>query len=221
MANQFGLDAVKTLTKDLNTRLEFLEEVPVDEDMTYEGDIAALLKIAMKNEIEASEIAAFWMPTTPEINIKIGFARQVGDEARHYLLIWEYLFKQGADLRGFNPVELGYSALFMTMQQMQSTIERLAAAQFTREAIALRRNETLIDYLDLNGHGDIASIYRDQIQPDEQHHHDLGRRGLEDLIESEEDLAKARAAMERTLTVADELKQAARKTTGSLIIPGC
>ncbi len=50
-------------------------------------EMVHLLKIALRNELEASELAAFWMSSTPEVDVKLGFARQAGDEAKHYRLI--------------------------------------------------------------------------------------------------------------------------------------
>ena len=55
------------------------------------GQVIRRLKVALKNELEASELAALWMPTTPEVDVKLALARQAGDEARHYRLIEEHL----------------------------------------------------------------------------------------------------------------------------------
>ena len=67
------------------------------------SEIVRRLKIALKNELEASEIAALWMPTTLETEVKLALARQVGDEAKHYRLIEQHLEYMGVDLRDFNP----------------------------------------------------------------------------------------------------------------------
>src|SRR6266446_9498182 len=65
------------------------------------SEIVRRLKMALKNELEASEIAASWIPSTPEIEVKLALARQVGDEAKHYRLIEEHLAKIGrASCRG-------------------------------------------------------------------------------------------------------------------------
>ena len=50
-------------------------------------DVVTLLKLALQSEMEASEIAALWMPTTPELDAKQVLAHQVGDEMKHYDLI--------------------------------------------------------------------------------------------------------------------------------------
>src|SRR5436190_14332791 len=75
------------------------------------SEIVRRLKMALKNELEASEIAAVWIPTTPETEVKLALARQAGDEAKHYRLIEEHLEKTGADLSGFNPGAEGYGPM--------------------------------------------------------------------------------------------------------------
>src|SRR5215510_4130782 len=50
-----------------------------------QAEVIRRLKVALKNELEAAELAAFWIPSTPEVDVKLALARQAGDEARHYL----------------------------------------------------------------------------------------------------------------------------------------
>ena len=69
-----------------------------------------LLKIALKNELEATEIAARWLVSTPDIEVKLALARQAGDEARHYRLIEAHLQELGADLSGFDPLAPGLNS---------------------------------------------------------------------------------------------------------------
>ena len=47
--------------------------------------------------LKASELAAIWMNTTSELDVKLALARQVGDEARHYRLIVDRLKALGVD----------------------------------------------------------------------------------------------------------------------------
>ncbi|PYT37941.1 MAG: hypothetical protein DMF52_00935 [Acidobacteria bacterium] len=44
------------------------------------GGQVRLLQIALANEISVSELAAAWMPSTPEVDIKIALARQAGEQ---------------------------------------------------------------------------------------------------------------------------------------------
>src|SRR2546427_446860 len=58
-----------------------------------EGDLNVpnLLRVALRNELEATEIAARWLVTTDAVDVKLALARQVGDEAKHYRMIAERL----------------------------------------------------------------------------------------------------------------------------------
>ena len=50
-----------------------------------------MLQVALANEISVSELAAAWMSNTPEVDVKIAFARQAGDEAGHFELVADRL----------------------------------------------------------------------------------------------------------------------------------
>src|SRR5207253_3175303 len=84
MASDFATELHQYVTEQL-LKLDLLkDETPAV--AAGQPEIVRRLKIAMKNELEASELAALWMPTTPEIDVKLGLARQSGDEAKHYRL---------------------------------------------------------------------------------------------------------------------------------------
>src|SRR5579859_6348118 len=100
--------------------------------------VANLLVLALKNEIEATECAAGWIATTPEIDVKLSFARQAGDEAKHFALIEKRLGELGVDTSRFDPKPR--SLLLQYLASLGTTVERVAAGQFTREALALVRN---------------------------------------------------------------------------------
>ena len=134
-----------------------------------------LLKVALKNEIEATEIAARWLVTTDDVEVKMAFARQAGDEAKHYRMIAERLRELGVDLDGFNPLAKGYGPLFVYLDTLTTTVERVAAGQFTREAVAVVKNRQFIEFCDRAGDRVTATLYRDVIEPDERFHHQLGR----------------------------------------------
>src|SRR5215831_18130181 len=70
-------------------------------------NVPNLLKVALKNEIEATEIAARWLVTTDDVEVKLAFGRQVGDEAKHYRLIAERLGTLGVDARTLDPLAGG------------------------------------------------------------------------------------------------------------------
>jgi 1,2-phenylacetyl-CoA epoxidase catalytic subunit len=183
--------------------------------------VDALLKLALKNEIEASEIAAAWMTRSPELDVKLALARQAGDEAKHYRLVEERLAALGVAPESVNPLAEGYSPLFGYLAGLESTVERVAAGQFTREAIALIRNQAFIAYCEAQGDAATAALYRDVIQPDEEHHHELGRQLLLRYADTPERQAAARQAAAGTLKLAEEIQETARLRRGISRAPGC
>ncbi len=188
-----------------------------------EGDltIVNLLKIALKNEIEATEIAARWLVATDEIDVKLALARQVGDEAKHYRMIVERLRELGVDPKTVNPLAKGYGPLFKYLDTLTTTVERVAAGQFTREAIAVVKNRQFIEFCERAGDTVTAALYRDVIEPDERYHHELGRRLLLRFATTDAAQAAARRAARRTLELAEELQTAALRTAGIHHAPGC
>jgi bacterioferritin (cytochrome b1) len=189
----------------------------VDGDLT----VVNLLKVALKNEIEATESAARWMATTPEIDVKLALARQTGDEAKHYRLVAERLGELGFDAQGFDPLAKGYGPLFQYLDSLRTTVERVAAGQFTREAIAIVKNRQFIEFCEAAGDEVTARLYRDVIEPDERHHHELGRRLLLRYATTPETQEAARRAAARTLELAEELQGAALRSGGIHHAPGC
>jgi 1,2-phenylacetyl-CoA epoxidase catalytic subunit len=184
-------------------------------------EIVRRLKIALKNELEASEIAALWLPTTPEVDVKLALARQVGDEAKHYRMIEEHLGKMGVDLSAFNPLADGYGPMFQLLTGFKTTVERIGAAQFTRESLALKKNEQFIEFCAAAGDHATARLYREYIQPDEQWHVHLGRTVLEKYANTQELQEQARKAVEAVLDLAVKIQNKQLKELKVSHAPGC
>ena len=187
------------------------------------GDLAPvkLLRVALKNELEASEIAAMWMPTAQNVALKLGLARQAGDEAKHYVHIEQRLRELGDDLAGFNPLAAGYSPMFQFLKGLQTDVERVAAGQFTREAIAMVKNRQFIELCERAGDTETARLYRDVIEPDERFHHEMGVKFLREIATDQESQALARAARLRTIELAEELQNLAFTRAKIHHAPGC
>ncbi len=205
--------------QELLRRLE--PEATLKPEVEGNLNVVNLLKVALKNEVEASEIAGRWMVTTDEVDVKLAFARQVGDEAKHYRLIVERLRELGFDAKTFNPLAKGYGSLFDYLRTLTTTVERAAAGQFTREAIAVVKNRQFIEFCDRAGDRATAALYRDVIEPDERYHHELGRSILLRYATTTEAQEAARKAAARTLELAEELQASALKTAGIHHAPGC
>ena len=183
--------------------------------------VRQLLRLALRNELEASELAARWMSACPELDAKLAFARQCGDEARHYGLIVGRLAELGDDLTGFDPLAGGYSPLFQYLATLETTVERAAAGPYTRESLAVVRNEAFIEFCEAKDDAQTAELYRFVIQPDERHHHELGQRLLQRYAIDDASQAKALAVSAKVLTLAEELQELARLKAGICRAPGC
>jgi 1,2-phenylacetyl-CoA epoxidase catalytic subunit len=204
---------------DRLSSLDLLKEVALG--VVDRSEIVRRLKMALKNELEASEIAALWIPTTPEIEVKLALARQVGDEAKHYKLIEEHLHKMGVDLLEFDPAAEGYGPMFQLLAGFKTTVERIGAAQFTRESLALKKNEQFIEFCEAAGDQATAKLYREHIQPDEQWHVQLGRTVLEKYANTFELQQQARGAVEAVLELAVKIQRKQVKEMNVSHAPGC
>lgn len=184
-------------------------------------NVPNLLKVALKNEIEATEIAARWLVATDDVRVKMAFARQAGDEAKHFRMIGDRLKQLGFDPDAIDPLAGGFGPLFKYLDSLTTTVERVAAGQFTREAIAVVKNRQFIEFCDRVGDKDTAALYRDVIEPDERYHHELGRALLLRLATTDDAQASATRAARRTLELAEELQKKALATAGIHHAPGC
>jgi 1,2-phenylacetyl-CoA epoxidase catalytic subunit len=183
--------------------------------------VPKLLMLALKNELEATECAAAWIPTTPEVDVKLALARQAGDEAKHYGLIRKRLAELGVDATSHDPLGAGRSPLTTYLIGLEGTVARVAAGQFTREALAVVRNAEFVKFCRALGDEGTARLYEDTIQPDERHHHELGRSLLLRMATTDDAQERARVASARVLEIADELQEVARLKMGVTRAPGC
>jgi hypothetical protein len=213
------VDELETYVTERLSALDLLKEPQIA--ATDRSEIVVRLKMALKNELEASEIAAIWIPTTAEIDVKLALARQVGDEAKHYKLIEDHLEKMGADLAGFNPGAGGYGPMFQLLAGFNTTVERIGAAQFTRESLALKKNEQFIEFCEAAGDKATATLYRGHIQPDEQWHVHLGRTVLEKYATTPDARDQARRAVEAVLELAVKIQNKQLREMKVSHAPGC
>jgi uncharacterized ferritin-like protein (DUF455 family) len=183
--------------------------------------VTRLLMLALKNEIEATECAAAWIATTAETEVKLALARQAGDEAKHYRLIQKRLAELGVPTDAHDPLAAGRSPLATYLLSLEGTVPRVAAGQFTREALAVVRNAEFARFCRARGDVATALLYEETIQPDERHHHELGRALLTKLATTDAAQRAAREASAKVLSIADELQELARLKMGISRAPGC
>jgi uncharacterized ferritin-like protein (DUF455 family) len=215
--HQFAEEMEATLRQLLSVRDVALMNL---EEQVTRADVPTLLRGALRSELEAAEIAAAWLADTEDREVWLAFARQCGDEARHYLLISDRMRALGVPEADVAPFP-GHSRLFAYLHGLRRPVEQVAAAQFTREALGHSSNALFIAFCEKAGDADTAAMYRDQIQGDEWHHHEWGRRLMARLAATEADQAAARQAIHTTLELAEEGRSLA---AGHLLVealPGC
>ena len=215
-----GKEFVAGLMEEMNGLFARLGETDtLEAESEGQVDVVTLLRLALKSELEASELAGLWMPTTPEVDAKMCLALQCGDEMKHYGMISQRLVELGEDLSAFDPLSDGHSPLYQYQRGLRTTVERIAAGPFTSEAIATVRNAQFVNFCRSVGDEGTARLYSEVIQPEEQHHHEFGRQVLEKYATTPELQELAAAAVRNTLAIADELRNLAAKTTGVHNIP--
>ena len=203
--------------RELFSQLE--AQATLEAETDGKPEVVSLLKLALTSELEASEIAAYWLPTTPEVDAKTVLAEQCSDEMRHYNLIYKRLEDLGEDMSGFDPLADGYSPLHRYLRSLRTTLERIAAGPFACEAVAEIRNAQFIEFCHSVGDTTTAKLYEDSIHPEEIHHHHRGREILEKYATTPETQALVASAVRSSLAIADELQSLSEKTTGLHSLP--
>jgi len=213
---------VAALDAENRARLSSLEpDATLTPEVKGPLNVPNLLKVALRNEAEATLIAGRWLASGDDVKLMLSLARQAADEAKHYELIARRLGELGFDADTFDPLAGGVGPLTRYLETLTTSVERVAAGQFTREAIAIVKNRQFIDFCERVGDKATAALYRDIIEPDERHHHELGRRTLLRLATTPAAQDAARRAAGRTLELAEELQKKALASAGIHHAPGC
>jgi 1,2-phenylacetyl-CoA epoxidase catalytic subunit len=210
---------VEALVAEMETLFAQLsEQETLESESDGQVDVVTLLKLAMRSEVEAAEIAGQWLASTPELDVKAAFAKQCGDEMKHYELIRKRLIDLGEDPEGLG-VPAEHTPHHAYLSSLRATVERVAAGPFAREAVAEIRNQQFIELCQATGDLETARLYVDVIQPEEVHHNRLGRDLLVRYATTPELQRAAREATRTSLAIADELRTLTEKTTGLHPIP--
>ncbi len=211
---------VAGLVEEMNLLFRKLgEHETLEAESSGQLDVITLLRLALGSELEASDIAGYWMPSTPELDGKLVLGHQCGDEVKHYKLIAARLAELGEDLSDYNPLDEGYSPLYEYMKTLRTTPERIAAGPFASEAIAEVRNAQFISFCRAVGDHETALLYESTIHPEEINHYREGREFLERHATTPEIQDAVASAVRTTLAIADELRSLTERTTGMHSIP--
>ncbi|MEM7480706.1 MAG: ferritin-like domain-containing protein [Acidobacteriota bacterium] len=215
-----GKDFVAQLQEEMRHLFDQLGDTEtLESESEGQVEVKTLLRLALTSELEASEIAAYWMPSTPEVEAKLVLAHQCGDEMKHYALISRRLEELGDDLSDFDPFAGGHSALYQYLRPLRRTVERIAAGPFAGEAVAEIRNAQFIAFCRSIGDEETARLYAETIQPEEVRHHHLAADVLANLCDTAEKQELAANAARTALAIADELRLLAEKNQGLPHVP--
>lgn len=182
-------------------------------------DARTLLQVALTNEVNVAELAALWVPSTAELDVKLAFARQAGDEANHFNLVADRLRAQGFDVDGYQ--QPTPNPLFAYLRGLGTTVERLAAGLYALEAIAYAVNEAFMAFCESRGDLETVRIYREYIQPDERGHHELGKQLLAKYATTPALEQTAAATAARVFELATATRAKAAEALGAACFPGC
>ena len=207
------------LAAHAHDRLHEIISAGRDAPGTPRSEAKALLQVALVNEISVSELAAAWVASTREIDVKLAFARQAGDEAGHFQLVAQRLRALGFDVDGFVPPPA--NPLFQYLATLEGTVARVAAGLFALESMAYGVNENFIAYCRALGDDETVRLYETIIQPEEREHQAIGRKLLDKYATTPELRAHAMEVVDRVLEIAQTSRAAAAQKLGVTCFPGC
>ena len=197
-------ESVDSVTAKLNTPMKAEDS---------EVNLKSLLQVALKNEWETMFLSAQWAINEKSLPLQVNLVRLAGDEAKHFQLIQSFL---GEDAR----VDQTPSALYHHLIKLEDTFKRIVTGPFTREYLAVMRNNLFLEYCEkLNSHETIA-IYK-VIQEDEKHHHEIGRKLLAPLLKTDGDLSHAKSLITDMLKVVDDMQEMVMIKRRLSHLPGC
>ena len=177
-----------------------------------------LLQAALKNEWETALLSSQWVTDEKDPDLRIELTRLAGDEAKHFQMIEKRLKQLGYEK---NTAALDErTALYHFLMKQKSTFDRVVSGPYTREALAVTRNVVFLEHCKSVDDFETISVY-DEIQNDEGFHHRVGKKYLAKLIHTEEDFIKAKAKVEETLQVVDDIQEMIVMNKGVCRIPGC
>jgi hypothetical protein len=125
------LKVIKEFCDQIDQKLPSYSYVP----LTSDAQRVLVMQSRLFNEFRAGEVFGAWLPTTPELEVKELLAEACHEEFGHARLLRGRIERMGADPFSYGPPP-EQIALFHTMQNLQTTVERLAAFQLAGEAVA-------------------------------------------------------------------------------------
>ena len=214
------MDYIQELDDFLRTRVDELAE-QIRGTHNPEAKVppmTVLLQAALKNEWETALLTSNWVTDEVDPDFRIELSRLAGDEAKHFQLIEKRLRELGAE-KQIEPLN-ERTPLYHFLIKQTSTFDRVVSGPYTREALAVTRNVVFLEHCKTIDDFETISLY-DEIQNDEGFHHRIGKKYLTKLINNNDDFERAKAKVEETLQVVDDIQEMIVMNKGVCRIPGC
>ena len=214
------MDYIQELDDFLRTRVDELAE-QIRGTHNPEAKVppmTILLQAALKNEWETALLTSNWVTDELDPDFRIELSRLAGDEAKHFQLIEKRLKDLGAE-KQIEPLN-ERTPLYHFLMKQSCTFDRVVSGPYTREALAVTRNVVFLEHCKTIDDFETISLY-DEIQNDEGFHHRIGKKYLTKLIQNNEDFERAKAKVEETLQVVDDIQEMIVMNKGVCRIPGC
>src|SRR5262249_10931990 len=118
-----GEEFVAALDAENRARLHGLEpDATLTPEVKGPLNVPNLLKVALRNEAEATLIAGRWLASCDDVKLMLALARQAADEAKHYELIARRLGELGFDADGFEPLAGGVGPLTRYLETLTTSV---------------------------------------------------------------------------------------------------
>lgn len=166
-------------------------------------EVIDFLRLAMKDSIEAAEVAALWFVDCDDLGMKIGFAEQCGDAARHLHWLGDRIAALGAE--PFDPRKGGYSRFFGFLRSLQTPEERASAGEVTLRTFNLGRLAIFAELCRERGDTETAELFDARIADDERRVFETGWQALIANAPNEECQARARRAAYRIVELSADV----------------
>ncbi len=214
------MDLISELDEALKARInELAEQISgTGNPEAKTPPMPALLKAALKNEWETTLLTSEWVVDETDADLRVDLARLAGDEAKHYQWIRERLAALGHE-PPLDELDVR-TPLYNFLKDQKTTFDRVVTGPYAREALAVARNQVFLTHCREQGDSETIAIY-EKIQADEEHHHRLGRRHLEQLLRTREDLDAAVEKTRAVLQVVEDIQEMIVMQKGLCAIPGC
>jgi hypothetical protein len=166
-------------------------------------EVLDFVRLAMKDAIEAAEVAALWFVDCDDLTMKIRFAETCGAAAGHHRLLAARLAALGAE--PFDPRQGGYSRFFGFLRSLQTPEERASAGEVTLRTFQTGKLALFAELAAAHGDGETAELLGTRLSADEKTVMDAGWKDLIAHSPTEECQARARRAAFRIVELAAEV----------------